>query len=106
MYYPIDCAFFPNMLSEGVPCDALAVSQVPVTHGAVIKCRPIGALLMEDELNRPPHAVLVRWARKYPVRPSGFASKQVSLVSQCDYKLIASFADALRSSVTLQVKIY
>lgn len=67
MYYPIDCAFFPNMLSEGGdPCDALAVSQVPVTHGAVIKCRPIGALLMEDELNRPPHAVLVRWAMKYP----------------------------------------
>ena len=81
-------------------------SLVPLTHGAVIRCRPIGALLMEDELNRPPHAVLVRWARKYPVRPSGFASKQVSLVSQCDYKLIASFADALRSSVTLQVKIY
>jgi len=53
MYYPIDCAFVPKTLSEdGDPCDALAVSQVPVTHGAVIRCRPIGALLMEDELNR------------------------------------------------------
>jgi inorganic pyrophosphatase len=27
----------------------LALSQVPVTPGAVIRCRPIGALLMEDE---------------------------------------------------------
>jgi inorganic pyrophosphatase len=28
--------------------DALALSQVPVTSGAVIRCRPIGALLMKD----------------------------------------------------------
>jgi hypothetical protein len=30
----------------------LAVSQVPVTPCAVIRCRPIGALLMEDEHGR------------------------------------------------------
>jgi inorganic pyrophosphatase len=29
--------------------DSLALSQVPVTSGAVIRCRPIRALLMEDE---------------------------------------------------------
>jgi inorganic pyrophosphatase len=50
MYYPANYGFIPNTLSEdGDPCDALALSQVPVTAGAVIRCRPIGALLMEDE---------------------------------------------------------
>jgi inorganic pyrophosphatase len=50
MYYPANYGFIPNTLSEdGDPCDALALSQVAVTPGAVIRCRPIGALLMEDE---------------------------------------------------------
>lgn len=50
MYYPANYGFIPNTLSEdGDPCDALALSQVPVAPGAVIRCRPIGALLMEDE---------------------------------------------------------
>ncbi len=50
MYYPANYGFIPNTLSEdGDPCDALALSQVPVTPGVVIRCRPIGALLMEDE---------------------------------------------------------
>lgn len=50
MYYPANYGFIPNTLSEdGDPCDALALSQVPVAPGAVIRCRPIGALMMEDE---------------------------------------------------------
>ena len=50
MYYPANYGFVPNTLSEdGDPCDALVLSQVPVAPGAVIRCRPVGALLMEDE---------------------------------------------------------
>src|SRR5580658_8641165 len=50
MYYPANYGFIPGKLSEdGDPCDALALSQVPVAPGAVVRCRPIGALLMEDE---------------------------------------------------------
>jgi len=50
MYYPANYGFIPNTLSEdGDPCDAMALSQVPVVPGAVIRCRPVGALLMEDE---------------------------------------------------------
>src|SRR5215469_12479723 len=50
MYYPANYGFIPNTLSEdGDPVDCMAVSQVPVASGAVIRCRPIGALLMEDE---------------------------------------------------------
>jgi inorganic pyrophosphatase len=50
MYYPANYGFIPNTLSEdGDPCDAIVLTQVPVTPGAVIRCRPVGALMMEDE---------------------------------------------------------
>jgi inorganic pyrophosphatase len=50
MYYPANYGFIPNTLSEdGDACDVLALSQVAVAPGAVIRCRPVGALLMEDE---------------------------------------------------------
>src|SRR5580658_428540 len=50
MYYPANYGFIPNTLSEdGDAVDAMALSQVAVAPLAVIRCRPIGALLMEDE---------------------------------------------------------
>jgi inorganic pyrophosphatase len=53
MVYPGNYGFIPHTLSgDGDPCDMLVVSQVPVVPGAVIRCRPIGALLMEDEAGR------------------------------------------------------
>jgi inorganic pyrophosphatase len=50
MFYPANYGFVPQTLSEdGDPCDVLVITQVPVIPGAVVRCRPIGALLMEDE---------------------------------------------------------
>ena len=50
MFYPSNYGFIPHTLSaDGDPCDIMVVSQVPVVPGAVIRCRPVGALLMEDE---------------------------------------------------------
>jgi inorganic pyrophosphatase len=50
MYYPANYGFIPNTLSaDGDPCDVLVLSEVAVVPGAIIRCRPIGALLMEDE---------------------------------------------------------
>lgn len=50
MYYPGNYGFIPRTLSEdGDPCDVLVVGSVPVVPGAVIRCRPVGALLMQDE---------------------------------------------------------
>src|SRR5437764_4210709 len=50
MFYPGNYGFIPHTLSaDGDPCDVLVISQVPVVAGAVIRCRPIGALVMEDE---------------------------------------------------------
>src|SRR5246500_5786912 len=50
MRYPGNYGFVPHTLSDdGDPIDVLIVGQVSVVPGAVVRCRPIGALLMEDE---------------------------------------------------------
>jgi inorganic pyrophosphatase len=50
MFYPGNYGFIPQTLSEdGDPLDILVVTQVPVVPGAVIRCRPVGVLLMTDE---------------------------------------------------------
>src|SRR5207342_3533637 len=50
MFYPGNYGFIPQTLSDdGDPCDVLVVSQVQVVPGAIVRCRPVGALLMEDE---------------------------------------------------------
>jgi inorganic pyrophosphatase len=50
MFYPGNYGFIPHTLSaDGDPCDVLVVSPVPVVAGAVIRCKPVGALLMQDE---------------------------------------------------------
>jgi inorganic pyrophosphatase len=50
MVYPGNYGFVPHTLSEdGDPIDVLVVATVPVVSGAIVRCRPIGVLLMEDE---------------------------------------------------------
>lgn len=50
MFYPGNYGFVPPTLAEdGDPLDVLIVGPVPVVPGAVVRCRPIGALMMEDE---------------------------------------------------------
>ena len=50
MYYPGNYGFIPHTLAQdGDPCDVLIVGQTPVVPGAIVRSRPVGALLMEDE---------------------------------------------------------
>jgi len=50
MIYPGNYGFIPHTLSEdGDPCDVMVVGQSPVIPGAIIRSRPVGVLLMEDE---------------------------------------------------------
>ncbi len=58
MVYPANYGFIPHTRAQdGDPADALVLSQVPVMSGAVVRCRPIGALLMEDE-NGPDEKII------------------------------------------------
>lgn len=50
MHYPCNYGFVPHTLSEdGDPIDALVVSREPVVPGCVVRARPVGVLMMEDE---------------------------------------------------------
>jgi len=50
MFYPGNYGFVPHTLAEdGDPLDVLIVGTAPVVPGAVVRCRPVGALIMEDE---------------------------------------------------------
>jgi len=50
MFYPGNYGFVPHTLAEdGDPIDVLIVGTVAVAPGAVVRCRPVGALIMEDE---------------------------------------------------------
>ena len=50
MRYPGNYGFIPHTLSEdGDPCDVVVCNTRAIVPGAVISCRPVGVLMMEDE---------------------------------------------------------
>ena len=50
MIYPSNYGFIPGTLAEdGDAIDVLVVTPIPVVAGSVIRSRPVGVLLMDDE---------------------------------------------------------
>jgi inorganic pyrophosphatase len=50
MRYPANYGFIPHTLGDdGDPLDALVITRSPIIPGAVIRVRPVGVLLMEDD---------------------------------------------------------
>jgi inorganic pyrophosphatase len=50
MRYPGNYGFIPHTLSDdGDPCDVLIANQRGIIPGAIVACRPVGVLKMEDE---------------------------------------------------------
>lgn len=53
MRYPGNYGFVPHTLcGDGDPLDVIVLNTRPVVPGAVIKCRPVGVLHMEDDGGR------------------------------------------------------
>lgn len=74
MFYPGNYGFIPHTLAEdGDPCDILVVGPTPVVPGAVIRCRPIGALMMEDEAGKDEKILAVPVDKLHPFH-SGISS--------------------------------
>ena len=67
MVYPANYGFVPHTLSDdGDPVDVLVVGRRPIIPGAVICCRPIGAILMEDESGQDEKIVAVPVDKLHP----------------------------------------
>jgi inorganic pyrophosphatase len=50
MFYPCNYGFVPHTHSpDGDPLDVLIAGPTAVVPGSVVRCRPVGMLLMEDE---------------------------------------------------------
>ena len=50
MQYPCNYGYIPHTLSEdGDPVDVLVITPVPLIPGVVVRCRPLGVLMMTDE---------------------------------------------------------
>lgn len=50
MHYPVNYGFVPHTLSQdGDPVDVMVVARHSLAVGSVLRARPVGVLLMEDE---------------------------------------------------------
>lgn len=50
MRYPGNYGFIPHTLcGDGDPLDVIVMSSRPIVPGAVLRCRPVGVLFMEDD---------------------------------------------------------
>jgi inorganic pyrophosphatase len=50
MHYPCNYGYIPNTVADdGDPVDVLVITPFPVQPGAVVACRAVGILQMEDE---------------------------------------------------------
>ncbi|HWA13761.1 MAG TPA: inorganic diphosphatase [Burkholderiales bacterium] len=68
MHYPCNYGYVPHTISEdGDPVDVLVITPVPVTVGAVIRCRPLGMLKMDDEAGGDAKLLAVPVDRVLPI---------------------------------------
>jgi inorganic pyrophosphatase len=69
MYYPVNYGFIPNTLGEdGDPVDAMVMFREPVVAGSVIRARPVGVLIMEDEAGQDEKLISVLHRHQIPRR--------------------------------------
>jgi inorganic pyrophosphatase len=67
MHYPCNYGYIPQTLSEdGDPADVLVVTPFPIQVGAVIRCRALGVLEMDDESGGDAKLLAVPVDKLYP----------------------------------------
>ena len=60
MHYPCNYGYIPQTLcGDGDPADVLVVTPLPLQPGCVVRCRPLGVLMMEDEAGEDSKLVAV-----------------------------------------------
>lgn len=68
MQYPCNYGFIPGTLSEdGDPVDVLVITPIPLIHGAMVRCRPVGMLNMTDESGKDTKIIAVPHEKLTPM---------------------------------------
>ena len=68
MFYPFNYGFIPQTLADdGDPVDVLVLCENPVLPGSVIKAKPIGVLVMEDEAGKDEKIIAVPLEKIDPI---------------------------------------
>lgn len=81
MFYPCNYGFIPHTLADdGDPVDVLVISPVRVIPGAVIRCRPIGMLVMLDEEGRDEKILAVPIDKLHPFYKDVSSYKQLPAI--------------------------
>ncbi|NHC62938.1 inorganic diphosphatase [Paenalcaligenes suwonensis] len=67
MHYPVNYGYVPQTIADdGDPADVLVLAPFPIQIGAVVKCRAIGVLMMEDEGGGDSKVLAVPVTKLYP----------------------------------------
>lgn len=67
MFYPGNYGFIPHTLSgDGDPVDVIVIGRTPVMPGAILRSRPVGVLLMEDDGGQDEKIIAVPVAKLHP----------------------------------------
>ncbi|RIQ17713.1 inorganic diphosphatase [Bordetella avium] len=67
MHYPCNYGYIPQTLSEdGDPADVLVITPFPIQSGAVVRCRALGVLEMDDESGGDAKLLAVPVDKLYP----------------------------------------
>lgn len=68
MHYPCNYGYVPHTLSDdGDAVDVLVITPIPLMHGVVIRCRPIGVLNMTDEAGEDAKVLAVPVSKLTPL---------------------------------------
>ncbi len=86
MRYPGNYGFIPHTLSgDGDPCDVIVANTRAIAPGAVMSCKIVGVLLMEDEHGSDEKLIAV---------PSAKATPKNSRFGICEFTGIGCLADS------------
>jgi len=67
MRYPCNYGFIPHTLADdGDAADVLLANRTPIMPGAVVRCRPLGVLIMEDEAGMDEKILMVPVNQLHP----------------------------------------
>jgi inorganic pyrophosphatase len=78
MFYPCNYGFIPHTLAgDGDPVDVLVITQYPIVPGAVIRSRPVGALVMKDEAGQDEKILAVPVGELHPYYDNIFEYKDL-----------------------------